>query len=54
MNAIYMQVVTTPSKAMITIVFLLFLDYPNETVNGDSEDPAFFSTMVCCSLVNFA
>ncbi|XP_078113192.1 protein zwilch homolog [Sander vitreus] len=29
-------------------------DYPNETVNGDSEDPAFFSTMVCCSLVNFA
>ncbi|KAI3371277.1 hypothetical protein L3Q82_023893 [Scortum barcoo] len=29
-------------------------DYPNETVNGDSEDPAFFSTMVCCSLTNFA
>ncbi|CAK6961424.1 protein zwilch homolog [Scomber scombrus] len=29
-------------------------DYPNETVNGDSEDPAFFSTTVCCSLVNFA
>ncbi|XP_041794052.1 protein zwilch homolog [Chelmon rostratus] len=29
-------------------------DYPNETVNGDSEDPAFFSTMVCCSLINFA
>ncbi|XP_069018879.1 protein zwilch homolog [Embiotoca jacksoni] len=29
-------------------------DYPNETVNGDSEDPAFFSAMVCCSLVNFA
>lgn len=29
-------------------------DYPNETVNGDSEDPAFFSTKVCCSLVNFA
>ncbi|XP_073328427.1 protein zwilch homolog isoform X2 [Pagrus major] len=28
-------------------------DYPNETVNGDSEDPAFFSTMVCCSLANF-
>ncbi|KAK2842327.1 hypothetical protein Q5P01_012527 [Channa striata] len=28
-------------------------DYPNETVNGDSEDPAFFSTMVCCSLINF-
>ncbi|XP_045893954.1 protein zwilch homolog [Micropterus dolomieu] len=29
-------------------------DYPNETVNGDGEDPAFFSTMVCCSLINFA
>uniref|UniRef100_A0A3Q3L699 Protein zwilch n=1 Tax=Mastacembelus armatus TaxID=205130 RepID=A0A3Q3L699_9TELE len=29
-------------------------DYPNETVNADSEDPAFFSTMVSCSLVNFA
>ncbi|XP_004553127.1 protein zwilch homolog isoform X1 [Maylandia zebra] len=29
-------------------------DYPNETVNGDSEDPAFFSTMAYCSLVNFA
>lgn len=29
-------------------------DYPDETMNGDSEDPAFFSTMVCCSLVNFA
>uniref|UniRef100_A0A3Q0R4E5 Protein zwilch n=1 Tax=Amphilophus citrinellus TaxID=61819 RepID=A0A3Q0R4E5_AMPCI len=29
-------------------------DFPNETVNGDSEDPAFFSTVVCCSLVNFA
>ncbi|KAG8012688.1 Protein zwilch-like protein, partial [Nibea albiflora] len=29
-------------------------DYPNETVNGDSEDPAFFSTMVCCSLVSIA
>ncbi|XP_037538867.1 protein zwilch homolog [Nematolebias whitei] len=28
-------------------------DYPNETVNGDSEEPAFFSTMVCCSLVSF-
>ncbi|XP_019934447.2 protein zwilch homolog isoform X2 [Paralichthys olivaceus] len=33
---------------------MLETDYPNETVNGDSEDPAFFSTMVCCSLVNFA
>uniref|UniRef100_A0A3B4GAA4 Protein zwilch n=1 Tax=Pundamilia nyererei TaxID=303518 RepID=A0A3B4GAA4_9CICH len=29
-------------------------DYPNQTVNGDSEDPAFFSTMAYCSLVNFA
>uniref|UniRef100_A0A669D5G0 Protein zwilch n=1 Tax=Oreochromis niloticus TaxID=8128 RepID=A0A669D5G0_ORENI len=29
-------------------------DYPNDTVNGDSEDPAFFSTMAYCSLVNFA
>ncbi|XP_017261359.1 protein zwilch homolog [Kryptolebias marmoratus] len=28
-------------------------DYPNETVNGDTEEPAFFSTMVCCSLVSF-
>uniref|UniRef100_A0A8C4DX82 Protein zwilch n=1 Tax=Dicentrarchus labrax TaxID=13489 RepID=A0A8C4DX82_DICLA len=28
-------------------------DYQNETVNGDSEDPAFFSTMVYCSLVSF-
>ncbi|KAM6960621.1 protein zwilch homolog [Aplochiton taeniatus] len=26
----------------------------NETVNGDSEEPAYFSTMGCCSLVNFA
>ncbi|XP_060933208.1 protein zwilch homolog [Limanda limanda] len=33
---------------------MLETDYPNETVNGDSEDAAFFSTMVCCSLVNFA
>ncbi|TNN86931.1 Protein zwilch [Liparis tanakae] len=30
------------------------MDYPNETVNGDSESPAFYSTMVCCSLVSFA
>ncbi|XP_070686307.1 protein zwilch homolog [Pempheris klunzingeri] len=29
-------------------------DYTNETVNGDCEDPAFFSTKVCCSHVNFA
>ncbi|KAM6926021.1 protein zwilch homolog isoform 1-T1 [Lycodopsis pacificus] len=29
-------------------------DYPNETVDGDGESPAFFSTTVCCSLVNFA
>ncbi|XP_067356714.1 protein zwilch homolog isoform X2 [Channa argus] len=28
-------------------------DYPNETLNGDSEGPAFFSTMVFCSLINF-
>lgn len=31
-----------------------FSDLPNETVNGDDEEPAFYSTMVCCSLVNFA
>lgn len=30
------------------------IDLPNETVNGDNDEPAFFSTMVCCSLVNFA
>ncbi|KAM9376060.1 LOW QUALITY PROTEIN: protein zwilch homolog [Pholidichthys leucotaenia] len=29
-------------------------DIPNETVNGDIEDSAFFSTMLCCSLINFA
>ncbi|XP_011605705.2 protein zwilch homolog [Takifugu rubripes] len=29
-------------------------DLSNETVNGDDEEPAFYSTMVCCSLVNFA
>ncbi|XP_037308535.2 protein zwilch homolog [Pungitius pungitius] len=29
-------------------------DEPNETMNVDSENPALFSTMVCCSLVNFA
>ncbi|XP_036964070.1 protein zwilch homolog isoform X3 [Acanthopagrus latus] len=29
-------------------------DYTNDTVNGGSEDPAFFSTMVCCGLANFA
>ncbi|KAM4572368.1 protein zwilch homolog [Odontesthes bonariensis] len=29
-------------------------DYPNETVSGDSDEPAFFSTMLCCSLVSFA
>lgn len=34
----------------LIFVFLLFLDYTNETVNGDSEDPAFYSTLVCCSL----
>ncbi|XP_059191479.1 protein zwilch homolog [Centropristis striata] len=32
---------------------VIFETDPNETVNGDSKDPAFFSTMVCCSLVNF-
>lgn len=34
--------------------FFFFSDLPNETVNGDNEEPAFFSTMVCCSLVNFS
>lgn len=29
-------------------------DVPNATVCADGEDPAFFSTLVCCSLVNFA
>uniref|UniRef100_A0A8C6WKD7 Protein zwilch n=1 Tax=Neogobius melanostomus TaxID=47308 RepID=A0A8C6WKD7_9GOBI len=29
-------------------------DYQNETVNGASEDPAYFSTLVCCSLNSFA
>lgn len=29
-------------------------DYPNETVSGDSEEPAYFTTMVSISLVNFA
>ncbi|KAF3854873.1 hypothetical protein F7725_022928 [Dissostichus mawsoni] len=33
---------------------VIFEADPNETVNVDSEDPAFFTTMVCCSLVNFA
>uniref|UniRef100_A0A3P8U2J0 Protein zwilch n=1 Tax=Amphiprion percula TaxID=161767 RepID=A0A3P8U2J0_AMPPE len=33
---------------------VIFETYSDETVNGDSDDPAFFSTMVCCSLVNFA
>lgn len=28
-------------------------DCPNETVNGDSEEPVYFSTLVCCSPVNF-
>lgn len=32
---------------------VIFEADPNETVNVDSEDPAFFTTMVCCSLVNF-
>ncbi|KAK5619544.1 hypothetical protein CRENBAI_013930 [Crenichthys baileyi] len=29
-------------------------DLPNETVNGDIEEPAFFSTMMCCSFTSFA
>ncbi|XP_075994677.1 protein zwilch homolog [Genypterus blacodes] len=29
-------------------------DDPNETVNGDSEEPSFFTTMACSSLVVFA
>ncbi|KAM4618643.1 protein zwilch homolog [Polymixia lowei] len=29
-------------------------DYPNETVSGNNEEPAYFTTMMCCSLVNFA
>ncbi|CAL8235620.1 unnamed protein product [Boreogadus saida] len=29
-------------------------DYTNTTVNRDSEEPAYFSTVVCCSLVTFA
>uniref|UniRef100_A0A8C6L8S3 Protein zwilch n=1 Tax=Nothobranchius furzeri TaxID=105023 RepID=A0A8C6L8S3_NOTFU len=28
-------------------------DYPSEAINGDMEEPAFFSTVVCCSLVSF-
>lgn len=46
-----------PGKAQVTFFLLLTVlssDSPNETVNGDSEDPPFFSTTVCCSLVNFA
>lgn len=35
-------------------VFLLSTDLPNATLSEDGEDPAFFSTMVSCSLVNFA
>ncbi|XP_024137210.1 protein zwilch homolog [Oryzias melastigma] len=29
-------------------------DYPVETAGRDCEEPAFFSTMLCCSLVRFA
>ncbi|XP_061531928.1 protein zwilch homolog isoform X1 [Phycodurus eques] len=29
-------------------------DYSNETANDDSTEPVCFSTLVCCSLVNFA
>lgn len=49
--------VSHPSEAQMTYVVLstvLFVESPNETINGDNEDPAFFSTMVCCSLVSFA
>ncbi|KAM4733833.1 protein zwilch homolog [Anableps anableps] len=28
-------------------------DLPNETINGDIEEPAFFSTMMCCSFNSF-
>lgn len=36
------------------LLLLLFSDLPNATINVDGEDPPFFSTLVCCSLVNFA
>ncbi|CAJ1056611.1 protein zwilch homolog [Xyrichtys novacula] len=29
-------------------------DYTNESINDDGKDPAYFSTMVCCSLVSFS
>ncbi|KAG7264424.1 hypothetical protein CRUP_022491 [Coryphaenoides rupestris] len=29
-------------------------DDANATVNGNSEEPAYYTTMSCCSLVNFA
>ncbi|CAG5957954.1 unnamed protein product [Menidia menidia] len=32
---------------------ILETNYANETVNGDSEEPAFFSAMMSCSLVSF-
>lgn len=28
-------------------------DLPNETVNGETEEPAFFSTLTCCSFNSF-
>ncbi|CAN9499354.1 unnamed protein product [Ophioblennius macclurei] len=29
-------------------------EYPSETVNEDCEDPAFFSSLICCSLASFS
>lgn len=50
MHPIQLQIITV----LITSLTLSFSDYPNETMTGDSEDPAFFSSMVCCSLASFA
>ncbi|XP_061825468.2 protein zwilch homolog [Nerophis lumbriciformis] len=33
---------------------ILETDHPNETVNEDNMEADYFSTLVCCSLVNFA
>lgn len=38
----------------INNILVLYLGEPNETMDADSENPALFSTTVCCSLVNFA
>lgn len=46
--------VTSCWKQIKYLLQFFFSDLPNETVNGDNEEPAFYSTMVCCSLVNFA